>query len=581
MLRKYSMAVVVVILFLFFCISGRDANATQEEMKVGDGQTPHKEKVEGAEDRFQKVLEDLHGTVSDRKTDSESKRRRIKEHKGKIDALDQEIRQHFSEVEKRLKTAKLPNYILERHRQFVKNYDNNLADLKKSISIVVEAKEKAEPNAEIEMVKQHLKMFKAPLRHQSLDPNNLTHRQPKAIKREPRVSKQESEKELMRDTGARGQKQILIASTGTLYGLLANQVPQPVSGDLAETIDIQFTPEIQAKAQELGNDPVKIFEWVRNNVEFIPTWGAVQGAQATLLTQQGNAFDTASLLIALLRVSGISAHYAWGTIELPIETVKKWAGGFTDSQAALNFFASGGTPGAGIIENGSLSKARLEHVWVEAYVPYGNYRGTRRDDSSPIWIPLDASFKLHSITGSMGITTIVPFNQDAYLSNLNSLNPLQYYQSQIQSYFSINAPDKTLVDAKAVKKVIEEPFGFLPSSLPYKTIAVLNRFSDLGPDSHNTVTFKLATPNDIIDLSYAATSTELAGKRVTLSYRPATADDEAVVAAYGGVMYDVPAYLIQIKPELRVDGRVVGSGTPTTIGQAQRISLELNRLAGR
>ncbi len=97
-----------------------------------------------------------------------------------------------------------------------------------------------------------------------------------------------------------------LEDSGTM--LLAQASP-PTSDDLADTIEVQFTPEITAKAEELENNPVKIYNWVRNNIEFVPTYGSIQGADYCLQTKLCNAFDTASLLIALLRVSGIHARY--------------------------------------------------------------------------------------------------------------------------------------------------------------------------------------------------------------------------------------------------------------------------------
>lgn len=44
----------------------------------------------------------------------------------------------------------------------------------------------------------------------------------------------------------------------------------PTSSGLAEKIEVQFTLYIKAKAQELNYQPVKIYEWVRNNIEFVP-----------------------------------------------------------------------------------------------------------------------------------------------------------------------------------------------------------------------------------------------------------------------------------------------------------------------
>ncbi len=80
--------------------------------------------------------------------------------------------------------------------------------------------------------------------------------------------------------------------------------------------------------------------------------------------------------------------------------------------------------------------------------------------------------------------------------------------------------------------------------------------------------------------TYSATAPELIGKRVTLSYRPATPGDETLVASYGGFMFNVPAYMLQVKPELRVEGNVVLTGEHTTLGNEQSLTMEFNNPGG-
>jgi hypothetical protein len=134
------------------------------------------------------------------------------------------------------------------------------------------------------------------------------------------------------------------------------------SADLAETIEVKFTPAIQAKAAELNHNPTKIYNWVRNNIEYVPTYGSIKGADYCLQTKQCNDFDTASLLIALLRASGIHARYVYGTVEIPIEKMKNWLGGFTDSMEALRSLASARIPVKGMVEGGEVRYVRKEHV---------------------------------------------------------------------------------------------------------------------------------------------------------------------------------------------------------------------------
>ena len=85
------------------------------------------------------------------------------------------------------------------------------------------------------------------------------------------------------------------------------------------------------------------------------------------------------LLISLLRFSGIPARYQMGTIEVPIEKFKNWAGGFTNAEAAASLFASGGVPSVvrRVNQSGQVVTVRLEHVWVKAFVDYTPSGGAR------------------------------------------------------------------------------------------------------------------------------------------------------------------------------------------------------------
>jgi transglutaminase-like putative cysteine protease len=149
----------------------------------------------------------------------------------------------------------------------------------------------------------------------------------------------------------------------------------PTAADLAETEDVQLTPAIRAQAAALNNNPVQIHNWVRNTIEFIPSYGSIQGADLTLQSKRGNAFDTASLEIALLRAAGIPARYAYGTVQLPAEQVMNWVGNVTKPEAAQSLMGQGGIPNVALVSGGKIIAFKLEHVWVEAYVDYVPSRG--------------------------------------------------------------------------------------------------------------------------------------------------------------------------------------------------------------
>ena len=135
----------------------------------------------------------------------------------------------------------------------------------------------------------------------------------------------------------------------------------------------------------MNHDPVAIYHWVRNNVEWLPTWGAMQDADLTLDTLKGNAMDIASLTIALLRASGIPARYAHGTIDVPKDAFMNWAGGFSDATAAGDHASAGGIPIVAVTAAGQISTYRLEHIWVEAAIDYFPSRGLVNRDADA-WI---------------------------------------------------------------------------------------------------------------------------------------------------------------------------------------------------
>lgn len=629
MFRRYSKIIATAVLCFFTWTSGgvfSIAHAAQDAVKKGKAKE-EQQKANGPEERFAKATEELQEALADPKADVETKKQRLKAAKTEIEALDPEIRKQFAETEKKLKDAKLPDEILQRHYKFVKHYDDNLAELKGNIDRIEKAKDKAEAEVEIDKAAKHLKKVKAEKKHKPLDPNYLPHRQPKVKKREPRLNKDEFEKDIKKHASWRDQKRIMVASAGSLAGLLTSSTVTAITpikkepaglADLAETIEIQLTPEIRAKAQELEYKPVKIYEWVRNNVEFVPTWGSIQGANLTLLTKQGNAIDTASLLIALLRASGIHARYVTGTIELPIEKVMNWTGGFTDPMAALEFISNGGVPVKVGMSGGKVVKAQMEHVWVEAWINYIPSRGAKHvNGKGDTWISLDPSYKQYKYTSGIDIKTAVPFDAQtfvnqtkstaiinetaSYATGINSLltqQTLQDYQSRVQTYLQQNYANVTAGDVLGKKEIVKQEFPYLLGTLPYRGAIRGVAFAEL-PDNYrhklsfnvrsDSVDLSLIDPGaPVLDTSLNITKAlpELAGKKITLSYSPATPQDEAVINSYlpqphadgtpiqpSELPSSLPAYLIKVKPELRINGQVVATGAPVTLGAIETFDM--------
>jgi hypothetical protein len=571
------------------------------------------------------VIEDITNTIEEvgkigRLEDE--KKTKLKTKKAEIEGLDLEIKKQFTETEKKLKDAGLPQEILDRHYKFVKHYEDNLNELKANLDAIDKAKTKEQEAKEVEKIRSFLEKVKPPKKHIPLDPNKLPHRTVEPVEvpllnyseQVSGVSGQEikDSRQVITNPQSLTPKPILVASIGSLAGLLSQSIPQaitpPAASDLAETIEIQFTPEITAKAEELQHNPVKIYNWVRNNIEFVPTYGSIQGANMCLQTKQCNDFDTASLLIALLRASNIPAKYVSGTIELPIEKVKNWVGGFTDPMVALNLIASGGIPVTGLTSGGKIVMVRMEHVWVEAWIDMIPSQGAIHKQGDT-WISLDASFKQYNYTQGIDIKSAVPFDAQSFIDQIKSTATINEtegyvtgvnssfinqtmtdYQTQVQNYISQNYPNATVGDILGKKEIIKQEFSYLLGTLPYKKIVTGAKYSGIPDNLKHKITFSVT--KDIYDeligtpINITKSLPEIAGKKITLSYSPATPQDEALINSYlpkphtdgtpiqpNELPSSLPAYLINLKPELRIDGAVIATGTSVGMGNTETFTM--------
>ena len=572
-------------------------------------------------EKFSKDIEDIDSVLKDASTDSDTKRLKLRGKKAEIDADDVEIRKQFSDTEAKIKD--LPAEIQQRHMDFVQKYEDNLKTLRDDLDEIDKAKTESEKEHAIQKAQELLDKVKPPKKKSHFDPNKLPHRSAEPVFKDPRTKPEEFAEGKELRAKSIGKKPILVASNGSLKGLLSPDpllqtqssmqlalVNPPTASDLAENIEIQFTPAIKAKAAELNHNPVKIYNWVRNNIEYAPTYGSIQGADYCLQTKLCNDMDTASLLVALLRASGIHARYVYGTIQLPIEKVKNWVGGFTDSMEALRLLASAGVPTKGLTVGGQVAYVQMEHVWVEAFIDYIPSRGARhKNGHGDMWVPLDASYKQYSYIQGMDIKSAVPFDAQSfinqvqstatidetagYVTNVNSAlieEAIQNYQTQVRNYITQNYPTATVGDILGVKDIIQQNFSYFLGTLPYKTIVKGDTYS-IVPDSmrHH---ISINVTKDIFDseigtpINITKSLPELAGKKITLSYSPATSADQAVISSYlpqphsdgtpiqpSELPSSLPAYLINLKPELRIDGIVVATGTAATMGTQETFDM--------
>lgn len=356
----------------------------------------------------------------------------------------------------------------------------------------------------------------------------------------------------------------------------------PTAADLAETSEVQFTPEIRAKAQELGNSPVKIYNWVRNNIVYEPYYGSFKGAAQTLAEGAGNDFDQASLLIALLRVSNIAAKYSYGTIEIPAEKAMNWVGGVSDPRIAATILATQGIPVKLMLAGGTVKAIQLEHVWVDVWVDYFPSWGARHKlGGEDTWISLDPSFKQSSFKQGMDMYGLMGFNADQflqeYITDVRDITAYQDYSMRMINFIDANYPDSDVEDILGASEITltetinKQEFPYLLGTLPYKIIATASEFSQIPHSKNYSITIEIASNSLEGNLGYSGALNDLAAKRLTLSYDPASASDETLIQQYGGDVYAVPPYLLNLKPVLRINGSPVATGGSITMGNEQTV----------
>jgi hypothetical protein len=185
--------------------------------------------------------------------------------------------------------------------------------------------------------------------HSLIDFNNMPWQVQKPIQAEPADSADALQKKL----ALPNPPALKSASTQ-----LKSYTP-PTDSDLAATLDAPQTAAIQQLAQSLNNDPLKIYKWVHDNIEYFPSQGSIQGAQDTLDKKRGNAIDTASLLVATLRAAKIPAHYVYGTVEIPIDKVMNWVGGTKTPDTAQQILEQGGVPDVALVSTVGSHRAVL------------------------------------------------------------------------------------------------------------------------------------------------------------------------------------------------------------------------------
>ncbi|WP_340680468.1 RHS repeat-associated core domain-containing protein [Paraglaciecola sp.] len=324
-------------------------------------------------------------------------------------------------------------------------------------------------------------------------------------------------------------------------------------------------PDIIALASTLDYSATKIYQYVRNNIAIQFYAGSVKGAAGTLKSGSGNNTDQASLVVALLRISQIPARYVKGTIQFNIDDDRflNWTGTKTGLGAIQRLNRSNA-----IASNGQV--VQLNHVWVEACVPYENYRGSNIDNSGHMWLPLDASFKQMAYNDGDVAPSDFSFDYDEYLTSRHQKLPQETLLEQLETHLG-----RTLKGIGYQGDIKPEKFDILPASLPYLVVKFLSWDGTSGgdsdiaslPDRHRVfVNYQLknSTDNPVLD-TLTLPLISVINKRITLSYEGVTAADRSSIDNWRQGTGNMPCTGVNVHAQFKGDGSLYSSAIRTSI----------------
>ena len=338
------------------------------------------------------------------------------------------------------------------------------------------------------------------------------------------------------------------------------------AADLQAAGEVVFTDAIREKAEALEFDAIKIVDFVRNQIRTQWYAGAMKGADGTLAQAAGNYVDQSALLIALLRASSIPARYIHGVVEMPVTLLQSQLG-VADDTAVVQAIRRAGIPYSPIIRGGRVDALALEYTWVSARIPYANYRGATVDYSGLTWLPLMPAVEEVDHLSTDGIISAANIDLEAlsqsYLQTVNLQAPLDDLKARIDSYLTNAGQETTHADYLNQPSIIPLATGFVPNSLPLSVIAVTAESPTLNDDQRHWVQLQIHQNADrnspaVIDLTLPLSA--VASHRVTLSYAAGTLDSQNVINQFGG-LGGVPAYLVDLRPQIKVDGQLKATAT--------------------
>lgn len=393
----------------------------------------------------------------------------------------------------------------------------------------------------------------------------------------------------------------------------------PVLEDLkSDGGEIIINSTISNLARDLNNNPVEIYNFIRQNITYEPYYGAKKGNLGCLEEKVCNDVDMASLAISLMRAAGIPAHYKKSVIVAPIEQLQDLLGvekTVEGRRTVYGIFAWNKIPVFSITENPTLGENldggdftgethfALEWVFPEIYYDYDE-RGGNIDNLNDLstalttqelhsllqneykkqWMPLDVVFKNYNYNQKPIVADIANFNTEnfwyGFLQYQGNLSPLEKYTQDL-----LNATSKNINDTayQSTNSPVAKNYEILPPTLPYVLAEtadgdgqqILPETWSVLPDAKKTkvkIILKNSDTQEVV-LEHDFWGSEINNKELNLYYKGATEDDQQIIDSYGGI-HATPAELVDIAPYFSSDYEQIDGTASTGIGDSMILRFE-------
>jgi RHS repeat-associated protein len=282
-------------------------------------------------------------------------------------------------------------------------------------------------------------------------------------------------------------KQTALAAQSQGFHPLFNQSNIPLT-PVAEAV----TPEIQALADGLQDDPLRIFNYVHDHIRHVLYFGSKKGAELTFLEKSGNEFDQCALLVAMLRAAGYTnavgtdrgVGYQFGWMLMPYDNpdgshrdLHHWLqltltnSNFNTTSNYLNtlIYQDRGYPDDSA-KFGTNTFA-FQRIWVTLTTGTNTYY-------------LDPAFKVSELTTGINLTNAMGFSSNALMSaaggtasstsvsglSESALNgKLAAYTTNLLNYIQTNSPNAGVAQILGGWQITPSTNTALSSSLLFPT----------------------------------------------------------------------------------------------------------------